>query len=228
MMKRLLKLVFIVVSIPLTVGFALALLPIAGHFVAFETRHILFLSGAGAALLGYPWLRRSQFFRTFEHELTHLLAAKAFFAKWESLNVKSSGDGEVRYSRESNFVIALAPYFLPLFAAAFALLSPALHPKIAVYALVPAGFLLMHHLYSSIAEMLVGQPDIRESGRIFSFAFIALLGLLTYGCIIAFAAGGCPAVLEYLMAGPERAFEIGTTYAPTLLHRTAALLRGLF
>jgi hypothetical protein len=227
-MIRLLKLAFIVVSVPLVTGFALALLPIAGSFGTFETRHILFLSGAGVALLGLPWLRRSQFFRTFEHELTHLVAAKAFFAKWESLNVKSSGDGEVRYSRESNFVIALAPYFFPLFSAAFTLLSPALHPKIAVYALAPAGFLLMHHLYSTFWEVLAGQPDIRESGRVFSFTFIALFGLLTYGCIVAYAAGDCPAVLDYLKTGPERAFEIAAKHAPALFHETAALIRSLF
>ena len=227
-MMRLLKLIFMIVSIPLTAGFAAALVPEAARFGAFELRHVVFLSGAGACVLAYPWLRRSGFFRTFEHELTHLIAAKAFFAKMESLQVHASGDGEVRYSRESNFVIALAPYFLPFFAACATLLGPALHPKIAVFALAPAGFLLMHHLVATCGEVFTGQPDIRESGWLFSFCFVALFGLLIYGCIVSYAAGDYPAVLDFLRHGPVRAWELAAKYAPLLFHRTVALVRGLF
>ena len=227
-MLRLLKLIFLVASIPLTAGFALALWPHVVSLGACKARHVIFLSGAGAFVVLYPWLRKSHFFRTFEHELTHLIAAKAFFAKMESLHVHSSGDGEVRYSRESNFVIALAPYFLPLFAAGATLLSPALHPAIAPYALAPAGFLLMHHLVATIGEILIGQPDIRESGRLFSFCFIALFGLLTYGCIIAYAAGDYPAVLDLLARGPVRAWELAVRYAPQVLEKAVALVKGIF
>lgn len=227
-MMRFLKIILFFVSVPLAAGFALALWPHAAALGVLAPRHIVFLSGAGACVVLYPWLRKSHFFRTFEHELTHLIAAKLFFARMESLQVHSSGDGEVRYSRESNFVIALAPYFLPLFAAGATLLAPALHPAIAVYALAPAGFLLAHHLIAMLGEILTGQPDIRESGRLFSFGIIALGGALTYGCIISYAAGDYPAVLDFLRHGPIRAWELAVKYAPMLFEKTMTLVKGLF
>jgi hypothetical protein len=225
-MRIFLKILFVIVSPPLVAGGIVALVPFLERFGAMETRHIVFLCGAGLAVVLYPWLRMSKFFRTFEHELTHLVAAKACFARMESLQVHSSGNGEVRYSRESNFIIALAPYFLPLFAIGFAALSPLLHPKIAAFALAPAGFLLSHHLLAAFEEAFAGQPDISESGRIFSIAFIGVFGLLFYGAILSYASGGHAAVIAFLKGWPPKSWDLVYRYVPLVVNEVIALFRN--
>ena len=199
-MRILLKVVFCLVAIPLTFGAALA-------------------------LLIYPFMRRSRFFRTFEHELTHMIAAKVFFAKMESLKVHASGNGEVRYSRASNFVIALAPYFLPLFASVLLVLIPIIDPKIAVWFLVPVGFLLAHHLVASLEEAFSGQPDISEPGRVFSIFVIALFGILVYGAFISFAAGGGHQAIGFYKSIPAKSWWIATTWVPSVYRDIHAMLR---
>ena len=224
-MRIFLKTLLSVVALLLIPGFAVSLWPEILKFGAFQMRHILFLSGAAVCLLAIPLLRGSHFFRTFEHELTHLVAAKCFFARMESLKVQSSGSGEVRYSRQSNFIIALAPYFLPLFASIFIILSPALHPAISMYALAPAGFLLMHHLISTFSEAFTGQPDIQQSGRLFSAVFIIFLGLIIYGCIISFAAGDHRDVLNFLKNGPVESWRIVSVYLPLIGKRLYSMVK---
>ena len=226
-MRIALKIIFVLLSIPLIAGLATALLPSIISFGRFTTRDILFLSGAAAGVVLYPLIRRRRFFRTFEHETTHMLAAKLCLANMESMTVTSSGSGQVIYTRESNFFIALAPYFLPLFALCFTILAPLLHPKLSAYALVPAGFMLTHHLLASFEEAMVGQPDIHESGRIFSIAFIGVFGLLIYGIIIAFAAGGLHGSLAFVKRAPVASWQFVSSWVPIAWHWLAQTAGGL-
>ncbi|MFA6032284.1 MAG: M50 family metallopeptidase [Myxococcota bacterium] len=212
------KIIFVLLSIPLIAGLVTALMPFVVSLGRFTTRDILFLSGAAAGVVLYPLMRMRKFFRTFEHETTHMIAAKMCLANMESMTISSSGNGQVSYTRESNFFIALAPYFLPLFALCFTILAPLLHPKLSAYALVPAGFLLTHHLLASFEEAMVGQPDIHESGRIFSIAFIGVFGLLIYGIIIAFAVGGLHGSLTFVKRTPVASWHFVSSWIPLAWH----------
>ena len=58
------------------------------------------------------FLRRRYFFSTFEHELTHLIVGLIFFKRPVGFHA-TAGEGGSTVLYGSNFIINLAPYFLP-------------------------------------------------------------------------------------------------------------------
>jgi hypothetical protein len=139
--------------------------------------------------------RGRSFAHTFEHELTHLVVGVLFFKSPSQFKVGKQ-DGET-YLSGSNFVISLAPYFLPLWAMIPLLLLPLLNPAGTFAALAALGFLYGLHLYSTIHEFGFYQPDVREHGRLFSLLCVAALNVLILGIIIGAVAGGYPGIAAY-------------------------------
>ena len=74
--------------------------------------------GAGVAcmFLLYHWVPKPMWIYVFGHEFTHAAATMAFGGRVTGLKVTSDG-GHVLVTKD-NFIITLAPYFIPLYAAA--------------------------------------------------------------------------------------------------------------
>jgi len=133
-----------------------------------------------------------EFLDTLEHELTHALAGYLTFAPPVSLTATLRKGGEVQLTR-TNPVVALAPYFLPLFTTAAAAFTLILNPAWMVYGKLAVAFLLGSFAYRMGREFHLGQSDFREFGIVFSLVSIAvilpmaLLGVLDMSGILKIA-----------------------------------------
>ena len=100
-------------------GYAKGLIMIIATINIFDQSVVSFISGFLVFIpLWFIWMRKAHFFSTFEHELTHLIAGMIFFKKPEKFNVTASQGGNVSL-HGNNFLITLAPYFLPTFSLLF-------------------------------------------------------------------------------------------------------------
>ncbi|MCH7225413.1 hypothetical protein [Haloferula sp. A504] len=116
------------------------------------------------------------------HELTHILFIRLFRGTVAEWGV--SVDGGYVTTDKTNILIALAPYFVPLWAAltvgiyacvgVFVDLSPA--GLKSLYALL--GFFWAFHLLWTLWMIPRDQPDLRENGTFLSLVIIYLANLL--------------------------------------------------
>lgn len=118
------------------------------------------------------------------HELTHALWGWAMGAEVRGMRVSGKG-GSVTVSK-SNFLIALAPYFFPLYTVIAILVYLALSAFFDLHTYEPfwlglVGLTYAFHLTFTVTMLLQHQPDVRENGRVFSLALIYLLNVLGIG-----------------------------------------------
>ena len=116
------------------------------------------------------------------HELTHIVFIWLFRGRISDWGV--SVDGGYVTTDKSNIVIALAPYFLPLWAAlivaiyavvgCFVDLSPVVMKSL--YGLI--GFFWAFHLLWTLWMIPRDQPDLRDNGTFLSLMIIYLANLL--------------------------------------------------
>lgn len=125
----------------------------------------------------------------FGHELSHALWVWVFRGKVRGFSVSQKG-GEVKTTK-SNFLIALAPYFFPIYSILIILLYLALRSfwkispyfKVAVFLL---GLSWGFHLIMTIYALFKDQEEVRETGVCFSVVLILLLNVLILGGIFVF------------------------------------------
>jgi hypothetical protein len=173
----------------------------------------LFFYGFAAGFAFWIFLGRFlRFFQNFEHELTHLLVGLLFFKRPRAI-FASEDEGGLVSLYGGNFIITLAPYFLPTFSLLilpFFLLFQATYHS---YLYVILGFLTGYHVISTFEEFNFRQPDIQVSGRLFSIVFCLLGNIVMLGFVFAFAKDGFPAGWEFL----KSACNIGVATVSTLL-----------
>jgi hypothetical protein len=152
-----------------------------------DTTWVPLLGGAACWMAVFVWLPKPMWIYVFGHELTHALWAWLFGGRVKRMKVTSEG-GHVVISR-TNFVIALAPYFFPLYTVMV----------ICVFALGNLiwnwhGYLVWFHLCVGAAYafhvtltwhiLQTRQSDITNQGWLFS-AVIIFLGNV---CVLLFGA----------------------------------------
>lgn len=185
-MPRWVKFIFAVCLLPACFGAVSALWMVIRASGQADTIWVATLAGAGCWLAIYLLLPRPMWIYVFGHELTHALWTWICGGRVKKFKA-GSGGGHVVVTR-SNFLIALAPYFFPVYAA-----------------MVVAAFVVGHviwdwHRYVVWFHLLLGaayafhvtltghilkseQTDITEQGYLFSFVVIFLgnIGLLLLG-----------------------------------------------
>lgn len=125
------------------------------------------------------------------HELTHILFIKFFRGRITDWGV--SVDGGYVTTDKSNIIIALAPYFVPLWAAlavaGFALAGNFVAmPVVAWRSLYGVlGFLWAFHLLWTIWMIPRDQPDLRDNGTFLSLTIIYLANLLVLVTLLCLA-----------------------------------------
>jgi len=134
---------------------------------------------AGALCWGviYLLLPRPMWIYVAGHELTHAVWAWLFGARVSRIKVSSTG-GSVEVSK-TNFVIALAPYFFPFYAAVVVGLFLVLRPlvsghRLEVWFLLLLGAAYAFHITLTGHILQTHQSDITDQGRIFSAVVIFL------------------------------------------------------
>lgn len=129
------------------------------------------------------------------HEFSHALTALLFGGKVLGIKIKKT-HGEVMLSK-SNFVIGLAPYFLPLYAwivviAYFIANHFFPYAGIKPWFMAAIGFFLSFHFIHT-ADILSGplQPDLEEEGgRFFSYPVIIIFFCMSVLAIFALMSPG--------------------------------------
>jgi hypothetical protein len=147
----------------------------------------------GFASFAVFWLVFKRFLQplcTFEHELTHLIVGLLFFKRPKSFSVTLSRGGSVELYGGQNFLVTLAPYFLPT--VCYLLLPVAWFvPK----ETLPLFFGILggsaaFHLLSGWQEFHFGQSDLHEAGLVFSLLFLPVANLIFFGAVLSLIIGG--------------------------------------
>jgi hypothetical protein len=146
-----------------------------------------FLGGFAAWLLLFAIFPRPIRTYVLAHELTHALWGMIMGAKVSKLRVSARG-GSVTLDK-SNLWITLAPYFFPFYSAlaliAYLLVELAWDTSTYLpfwYALF--GLTWSFHLSFTVVILMTRQPDIHEHGRLFSYALILCINLLTASALL--------------------------------------------
>jgi hypothetical protein len=123
------------------------------------------------------------------HELTHALWVVLFRGRVHEIRL-SKERGQIRATK-TNTLIALAPYFFPLYTVLLILgysiasiwINFGVYQRVVVFAI---GFTWSFHVLLNLHMLRQGQEDLRMSGRFFSLVIILLLNLIVFGLIMGF------------------------------------------
>jgi hypothetical protein len=201
------KIVLFVAAVPALAGYALALyveIPAALNHSS-SARLGLAMMPVGMIL----WLllgRFLRFFHVFEHEVTHLVTGLVFFIQPRQLVASESGGRMEMYG--NNFIVSLAPYFVPLFSLVLMALMPLLDSTVSVYACGVLGFATGYHVITNLQEFSLQQPDIRSHGLVFSTLICLLGNVIALGVVAGFLQRAWPGSWGYLKSGARETAAI--------------------
>jgi Peptidase M50B-like len=176
-MPKWVKMIIAIALLPICLGAAQALWMVIQHSGSADTTWVPLLAGAASWVVIYLILPKPMWLYVLGHELTHAIWAWLFGGQVKKLKVTSSG-GHVIITK-TNFLIALAPYFFPLYVviivAAFALgnfIWNWKHYLVAFHLLVGAAYAF--HLTLTFHILKTQQSDITSQGYLFSGVVIFL------------------------------------------------------
>jgi hypothetical protein len=172
-----LKLIVAVILTPVCVGAAHALWMVLLASGPADTTWVPILAGGACWLVIYLLLPKPMLVYVFGHELTHALWTWALGGKVKKFKASSKG-GHVVVTKDS-FLIALAPYFFPLYAVLVVVAFLAGHllwnwqHYLALFHLF-LGAAYAFHLTLTWHILKQDQTDISEQGYVFSAVIIFL------------------------------------------------------
>ena len=171
------KTIIAILLLPVCAGAVSALWRVLRASGDADTIWVAFLSGAGCWLTIYLLLPKPMGVYVFGHELTHVLWTWLLGGKVKKFKASSTG-GHVVVNK-SNFVIALAPYFFPLYAVLVVglfLAGQALwdwrHYVVWFHLLLGASYAF--HVTLNWHILKHSQTDISDQGYLFSAVIIFL------------------------------------------------------
>jgi hypothetical protein len=177
------KLIIAILLLPVCAGAAMALLKVLHACGSADTTWIPLLAGAACWIVIFILLPKPMWIYVFGHELTHALWTWLFGGQVKKMKVTSKG-GHVVISK-TNFIIALAPYFFPLYVVLVVGVFALGHffwgwPLVWFHLLVGAAYAF--HLTLTFHVLRTHQSDITGQGYLFS-AVIIFLGNV---CVLLF------------------------------------------
>ena len=175
------KTIIAILLLPVCVGAISALWLVLRKSGEADTIWVAFLSGAACWQTVYMLLPKPMLIYVFGHELTHVLWTWLMGGKVKKFKASSSG-GHVVVNK-SNFAIALAPYFFPLYAILVVLVFLAGHwfwnwHHYLVWFHLLLGAAYSFHVTLNWHILKHSQTDISDQGYLFS-AVVIFLGNVT-------------------------------------------------
>ena len=191
-MPKWIKFIIAILLLPVCVGAARALWMVLRAGYGADTVWVPLLAGAGCWMAIFLLLPKPMWIYVFGHELTHAVWTWIFGGQVRKMKVTSAG-GHVVISK-TNFFIALAPYFFPLYAVIVILVFAIGHliwdwHKYLVYFHLCVGAAYAFHLTLTFHVLQTRQSDITSQGYLFS-AVVIFLGNV---CVLLF---GVPLLTE--------------------------------
>jgi hypothetical protein len=180
------KFIIAVCLLPVCVGAGMALLKVLRVCGSADTTWIPFLAGAACWMVIFFLLPKPMWIYVFGHELTHVLWTWLFGGQVKKMKVTAKG-GHVVISK-TNFLIALAPYFFPLYVVIIVILFAIGHliwdwHHYLVYFHLCIGTAFAFHVTLTFHALQTRQTDITSQGYLFSFVIIFLgnVSVLLFG-----------------------------------------------
>lgn len=176
-MPKWVKMLVAIALLPLCIGAAQALWMVIQRSGSADTTWVPLLAGAACWVVVYLLLPKPMWIYVLGHELTHAVWAWLFGAQVRKLKV-TSGGGHVVITK-TNFLIALAPYFFPLYAVLVVVVFVIGHliwnwrEFLALFDLF-LGAAYAFHLTLTAHILKTRQTDITEQGYLFSAVIIFL------------------------------------------------------
>ncbi len=176
-MPKWLKTIIALLLLPLCVGAAAALWQVVQASGRADTIWVATLSGAACWLVIYLLLPKPMWIYVFGHELTHALWTWAMGGRVKQFKTSAKG-GHVVVTK-NNFVIALAPYFFPLYAVLVVAVFAVGHwaadwRRYMVWFHLLLGAAYAFHLSLTWHVLESDQSDITSQGYLFSAVIIFL------------------------------------------------------
>lgn len=176
-----LKFVVGLLLLPACVGAAKTLARVAGQSGRADTIWVALLAGAGCWLAIFFLLPRPMRLYVFGHELTHALWTWLFGGRVKKF--KATADGGYVVVTKNNFLIALAPYFFPVYVALVIAVFAVGHVLwnwkgyvVVCHLLIGAAYAF--HVTLTLHILRTRQSDITSQGYLFSAAVIFLGNIL--------------------------------------------------
>lgn len=176
-MPKWIKFIVAILLLPVCVGLALALWRVVLASGKAEAVWIATATGVACWLVIFFLMPKPMWVYVLGHELTHALWAWLFGGQVKRMKVTSKG-GHVVVTK-TNFLIALAPYFFPLYAAIVVAVFAAGHliwnwRGFLVWFHVLLGAAYAFHVTLTFYILQSRQTDITENGYLFSAVIIFL------------------------------------------------------
>lgn len=174
-----------------------------------QPNHLIQLAvGAGAfSLIWFLFLsRKESFWSVVEHELTHAVFALMFFKKVRTINADRRKGGLVKVEG-GNFIIALAPYFFPLLSVIIIVVKPLMFSTYQWLLNGLLGFTLMFHLLYLLNEFHPSQPDLQQTGFLFSTVVVLFLNLFFIGLSLASLQGTWSNMEDFIRMGARESYN---------------------
>lgn len=184
MIKLIIKFIIGVVAFPLAYGVTLAFYKNAILISELAKRLDCFIWGIVIYVILHLLFYKPTYFYVLGHEAVHAGMAWIFGGKIKSFKV--SEDGGAVKTDKSNFIIELAPYFIPIYAIIITVVyfviasSYAINGALFVFLI---GFALAFHIISTIEIMKIRQPDIVKSGYFFSIIMVYVINIIVIALI---------------------------------------------
>ena len=139
------------------------------------------------------------FLSTLEHELTHAIIAIATFHPVTGISSSWKDGGKMTYSGKGNWLITIAPYFLPTISVVLALSTIIIPDFLELYIGYALGATIAYHMTSTWRETHRGQTDLQKVGFGFALVFLPAANLVSYGVLIEFYLAGTPGMMTFLI-----------------------------
>jgi len=171
------KFLLAIALLPVCAGAARALCMVIQRAGAPDTTWVPLLAGAACWLIIFAALPKPMWLYVLGHEFTHVLWTWLFGGQVKRMKV-SSGGGHVVVSK-TNFLIVLAPYFFPIYAAVVVAIFALGHLLWHWQGLMPffhlaVGAAYAFHLTLTLHVLQTQQSDITSQGWLFSAVVIFL------------------------------------------------------
>jgi len=189
MWHRLIKFLLALAILPACWGSLLGFVDTVYYDVSFFDAQWPFLLGFVVyAMLSMVWTQPLRTY-VFGHELAHAMWVWIFRGKVKGFSVSQKG-GQVNTTK-TNFIIALAPYFFPVYSIfiilfyllirSFWTVTP--YFKVMVFLL---GMSWAFHLIMTVYALFKDQEEVRQTGVAFSLVLIVFLNVLLLGGFLSF------------------------------------------
>jgi hypothetical protein len=176
-MPKWIKFVIAILMLPVCIGAGSALWKVVRSSGSADTTWVPMLAGAGCWLVVYLLLPKPMWVYVFGHELTH--AVWTWVCGGRVKQFKATADGGHVIVSKTNFLIALAPYFFPLYAVLTVVIFVVGHlfwnwAHYAVWFHLFLGAAYAFHITLTWHILSRKQTDITDQGYLFSAVVIFL------------------------------------------------------